>query len=87
MAELFKVSSTSNASSIAGAIAGTIREKGKVELQAIGAAAVNQAMKAIAIARGFTAPQGVDLICIPAFQDVEIDGQARTSIRMLVEAR
>ena len=84
---LLKVGSSSNASSLAGAIAGDIRDTGKTELQAIGAGAVNQALKAVAIARGFVAPQGIDLICIPAFHDVEVDGQERTAIKMIVEPR
>ncbi len=84
---LLKVATSSNASSLAGAIAGDIRDTGKTELQAIGAGAVNQALKAVAIARGFVAPQGIDLICIPAFHDVEIDGNERTAIKLLVEPR
>jgi stage V sporulation protein S len=85
--ELIKVGSSSNPSSIAGAIAGFIRERGKIEIQAIGAGAINQAVKAVAIARGFVAPGGVDLICIPAFTGVEIDGKERTAIRLIVEPR
>ena len=68
--EMLKVSSKSNPNSVAGAIAGIIAEKGKVELQAIGAGAINQVVKAIAIARGFVASSGVDLVCIPAFSIV-----------------
>jgi len=85
--EILKVSAKSNPNSVAGALAGVIRENGKAEVQAIGAGALNQAIKAIAIARGFVAPTGVDLICIPAFIDVEIDGEERTAIRLLVESR
>jgi stage V sporulation protein S len=84
---LLKVASSSNASSVAGAIAGDIREQGKTELQTIGAGALNQAIKAIAIARGFVAPQGIDLICIPAFHDVEVDGEERTAIKLIIEPR
>ena len=82
-----KVSAKTNPNSLAGALAGVIREAGKAELQTIGAGALNQAIKAIAIARGFVAPGGVDLICIPAFADVEIDGEERTAMRFIVEHR
>jgi len=85
--EILKVSAKSNPNSVAGALAGVIRENGKAEVQAIGAGALNQAIKAVAIARGFVAPTGVDLICIPAFIDVSIDGEERTAIRLLVESR
>lgn len=85
--EVFKVSAKSNPSSVAGALAGAIREKGRAELQAIGAGAINQAVKAIAIARGYVAPGGMDLICIPAFIDISIDGEERTAIRLIVEPR
>jgi len=73
--EILKVATKSNPKSVAGAIANVFREEGKVELQAIGAGAVNQAVKAIAIARGYVATGGVDLVCIPAFADIEIDGE------------
>jgi stage V sporulation protein S len=84
---VLQVASASNPSSVAGAIAGTIRERGAAEVQAIGAGAINQSVKAIAIARGYLAPSGVDLICIPAFVDVTINGEARTAIRFFVEPR
>jgi stage V sporulation protein S len=84
---LLQVASTSNPSSVAGAIAGMIRERGAAELQAIGAGAINQSVKAIAIARGYLAPAGVDLICIPAFVDVKINGEDRTAIKFYVEPR
>ncbi|MNW28123.1 Stage V sporulation protein S [compost metagenome] len=84
---VLKVASSSNPNSVAGAIAGVIREQGRVEVQAIGAGAVNQAVKAAAIVRGFLAPSGIDLIVIPAFQDVEIDGEGRTAIRLIMEPR
>jgi len=85
--EVLKVSAKSNPNSVAGAMAGVIREHGSAEVQAIGAGAINQAVKAVAIARGFVAPSGVDLICIPAFTDVEIDGEERTAIKFIVEPR
>ena len=85
--DILKVSSKSQPSSIAGALAGVIRERGSAEIQAIGAGALNQAVKAIAIARGFVAPSGIELICIPAFTDVEIGGEERTAIKLIVEPR
>lgn len=72
--EILKVKATSVPNSVAGALAGVIRERGTAEIQAIGAGALNQAVKAVAIARGFVAPSGLDLICIPAFTDIMIDG-------------
>lgn len=85
--EVLKVSSKSSPNSIAGALAGVIREKGVAEIQAIGAGALNQSIKAVAIARGFLAPSGIDLICIPAFTDILIDGEERTAIKLIVEPR
>ncbi len=84
---VLKVSAKSSPNSVAGALAGLIREQGKAEMQAIGAGAINQSIKAIAIARGFVAPSGTDLVCIPAFVDVEIDGEERTAIKLIVDAR
>ena len=63
------------------------REKGKVEIQAVGAGALNQSIKAIAIARGFVAPSGKNLVCIPAFSDIAIDGEERTAIKLIIEAK
>ena len=85
--EILKVSSKSNPNSVAGAIANVFRENGNVEIQAVGAGALNQAIKAIAIARGFVAPTGVNLICIPAFQDITIDNEERTAIKLIIEAK
>ncbi len=85
--EVLKVSSKSNPNSVAGALAGVIREQGAVEIQTVGAGALNQAIKAIAIARGFIAPSGQDLMCVPAFTDILINGEERTAIRILVEPR
>src|SRR5439155_20141583 len=75
--EVLKVSATSKPVAVAGAIAGVIRSKGGVEVQAIGAGAINQAVKAIAISRGYVAPGGRDLGCIPAFVDISIGGAER----------
>ncbi len=84
---ILKVSSKSDPHKVAGAIAGSIREEGKAEVQTIGAGSLNQAVKAIAIARGFVASSGIDLVCTPAFVDIEIDGEERTAIKVLVEDR
>lgn len=85
--EILKVSSRSVPNSVAGAIAGVVRENGAVEIQAVGAGAANQAIKSIAIARGYLAPVGIDIICIPAFVNVTINGVDRTAIKMIVEPR
>ncbi len=85
--DVLKVSARSSPNAVAGALAGVLRERGSAEMQAIGAGAINQAIKAIAIARGFVAPSGMDLICIPAFTDILIDGEERTAIKILVEPR
>ncbi|MCX7904846.1 MULTISPECIES: stage V sporulation protein S [unclassified Caloramator] len=85
--EVLKVSAKSNPNSVAGALAGVIREKGSAEIQAIGAGAINQAVKAVAIARGFVAPSGIDLVCIPAFTDIIIEGEERTAIKFIVQPR
>lgn len=81
-----KVSSKSNPVSIAGALTVYIKE-GDVELNCIGAGALNQAVKSIAIARGYVAPLGKDLICIPAFMDVTIGEEERTAIKLIVQTR
>ena len=85
--EVLKVSTKSNPNSAAGALAAIIKEKNIVEIQAVGAGAINQAVKAIAIARGFVAPSGKDIVCIPAFTDIEIDGEERTAIKLIVQPR
>ena len=85
--EVLKVSTKSNPNSVAGALVAIIKEKNIVEIQAVGAGAINQAVKAIAIARGFVAPSGRDIVCVPAFTDIEIDGQERTAIKLIVQPR
>ena len=85
--EILKVSAKSNPNSVAGALAGVMREKGGAEIQAIGAGALNQAIKSVAIARGFVAPGGIDLVCVPAFADIQIEGEERTAIKLIVESR
>ncbi len=84
---VIKVSARSRTAAVAGAIAGVIRESNRAEVQAIGAGAVNQALKAIVIAKGYLAEEDVNIICIPSFVDVSIDEQERTAIRILVEER
>jgi len=83
--EVLKVASHSNPNSVAGALAGIIRENGSAEIQAVGAGALNQSVKAIAIARGFMAPSGVDLSFIPAFTEVMINGEERTAIKLIIQ--
>lgn len=85
--EVLKVSAQSKPKSVAGALAAVLREKGSAEVQAVGAGAVNQAVKAIAIARGFVAPNGIDLVAIPAFAEIDIEGEERTAIKFLIEPR
>jgi stage V sporulation protein S len=85
--EQLKVSTKSNPNSVAGAMAGVLRQQGAVEVQVVGAGALNQAIKAVAIARGYVAAGGIDLVCIPSFADIEIDGERRTAIRLIVEDR
>ena len=84
---ILKVSAHSRPTAVAGAIAGTVREARRAEVQAIGANAVNQAIKAVAVARGYLQQDNIDIICIPLFVDVMIDGQERTAIKMIVEPR
>lgn len=79
-----KVSSKSSPASVAGAIAGMVKDGVSVELQAVGAGAVNQAVKAIAISRGFLSPVGIEIACIPSFADIVIDGEYRTAIRFAI---
>ena len=85
--KLLKVSSKSKPNSVAGAIAGIIRSNTRVQIQTIGAGALNQAIKGIAIARGFIAPTGQELICIPYFKDIEVNGEVKTAIVLTIESR
>lgn len=85
--EVLKVSAQSSAKAVAGALAAVLRQQNQAELQAVGAAAVNQAVKAIAITRGYVAPNGMNLVCVPAFTEIEIDGEGRTAIKFLVGPR
>jgi len=85
--EVLKVSANSKPKAVAGALAAVLRAHGSAEVQAVGAGAVNQAVKAIAIARGYVAPNGIDLVSIPAFAEIDIDGEERTAIKFLVQPR
>jgi stage V sporulation protein S len=87
MVDTIKVSAKSRSTAVAGAIAGVIREHKHAEVQAIGAGAVNQAIKAIAIARSYLERDGLDIVCIPTFVEVDVSGEERTAVRMLVEVR
>ena len=82
-----KVSSKSSPASVAGAIAGMVKDGVPVEMQAVGAGAVNQAIKAIAISRGFLSPVGIEISCIPSFADIIIDGEYRTAIHFAIKAQ
>lgn len=85
--ELLKISSKSDCKAVAGALVGSVKKCGRAELQTVGAGAVNQAMKAIAIARGYVAPVGMDLVCVPAFVNVIIDGEEKTALKFIVETK
>jgi stage V sporulation protein S len=87
MAELIKVSAQSRSTAVAGAVAGVMREQGFAEMQAIGASAVNQAVKAIAIARGYLQQDGIDLVTVPSFTEVDIEGNERTAVRIAIYKR
>lgn len=82
---IIKVSARSRTAAVAGAIAGVMRESNHAEVQAIGAGAVNQAVKAIVIAKGYLAEEDVHIVCVPSFVDVDIDDQERTAIRFVIE--
>lgn len=85
--DVIRVAATSRSTAVAGAIAGVMREKGQVDVQAIGAGAVNQAIKAVTIARGYLEEDGIDIVCVPQFIEIEIDEQERTAVRIRVEKR
>jgi stage V sporulation protein S len=85
--DMIKVSANSRTSAVAGAIAGVVREHKRAEVQAIGAGAVNQAVKALVLAKGYLDGDGIHVICVPEFVDVDIDGKVRTAIKMVVEPR
>ena len=85
--DVIKVSAKSRSTAVAGAIAAVMREHRYAEVQAIGAGAVNQAVKALAIARGYLTGDEIDIVCTPFFTEVDIDGQERTAVRFTVEPR
>lgn len=85
--QTLRVSAKSKPNTVAGAIAGVMRDDGEVEIQTVGAAALNQAIKAVAIARGFLITSGTDLMCVPSFSEIEIDGNERTAIKLLILKR
>jgi len=85
--DVLRVAAGSNARSLAGCIAGVVRENGRAELQAIGAAAVNQAIKAVAIAREFLVHDGLDIVLIPSFTQLMIGDQEKSALRLVVKAR
>ena len=85
--DVIRVAATSRSTAVAGAIAGVMRERGQVDVQAIGAGAVNQAVKAVTIARGYLELDGIDIVCVPSFVEVVIDGQERTAVRLSVKKK
>jgi stage V sporulation protein S len=85
--DIIKVSATSRTSAVAGAIAGVIREHNRAEVQAIGAGAVNQAVKALVLATGYLKGDEIHVVCVPEFVDVEIEDKIRTAIKLVVEPR
>lgn len=85
--DLIKVSAHSRSAAVAGAIAGMMRDYHHVEVQVIGASAVNQAIKAIAIARGYLLLDGIEIVCIPEFVEIDIEGEERTAIKLVVEPK
>lgn len=85
--DMIKVSANSRTSAVAGAIAGVVREHKRAEVQAIGAGAVNQSVKALVLAIGYLKNDGIDVVCIPEFVDVTIDDKVRTAIKLVVEPR
>lgn len=85
--DIIKVKTNSRTAAVAGAIAGVFRDNQRAEVQAIGAGAVNQAVKAFILAKGYLAEDGYTVVCIPEFVDVDIEGNVRTAIRLVVEAR
>ena len=85
--DVIKVKANSRTAAVAGAIAGVIREHRHAEVQAIGAGAVNQAIKALVLAKGYLAEDGIPIVMVPEFVDVDIDGNIRTAIKLVVEPR
>jgi stage V sporulation protein S len=87
MVDIIKVKANSRTAAVAGAIAGVMREHKHVDVQAIGAGAVNQAVKALVLAKGYLAEDGVEIMCAPEFVDVDIEGKVRTAIKFVVDPK
>ncbi len=87
MVDVIKVSGTSRTAAVAGAIAGVVREHKRADVQAIGASAINQAVKALVLARGYLEADGINIVCIPEFVDVQIEDKVRTAVKFTVEPR
>lgn len=85
--EILKISSNSKPKSVAGAVAAVLRSSGEVEIQAIGAGAVNQAVKSVAIAKGYVEQDSIDLVCVPSFTKIDVEGDEKTAIKFTVMAR
>ncbi|MGI6066201.1 MAG: stage V sporulation protein S [Bacillota bacterium] len=85
--EIIKIAGDSDVKAVAGALVAAFRSQGKVEMQAVGAGAVNQAVKAVAVSRGYVAPNGINLVFVPSFREVMINGERKTAIRLLVQQR
>ena len=85
--DIIKVSANSRTAAVAGAIAGVMREHKHAEVQAIGAGAVNQSVKALVLAKGYLASDGIEITCMPEFVDVEIEGKVRTAIKLVINTR
>ena len=85
--DIIKVKANSRTAAVAGAIAGVMREHKHAEVQAIGAGAVNQSVKALVLAKGYLAEDGIEIFCVPEFVDVEIDGKVRTAVKLVVDPK
>lgn len=85
--DVIKVSANSRTSAVAGAIAGVVREHGRAEVQAIGAGAVNQSIKALVLAIGYLKGDNIEVACVPEFADVAIEDKVRTAIKLVIEPR
>jgi len=87
MVDVIKVKANSRTAAVAGAIAGVMREHKHVDVQAIGAGAVNQAVKALVLAKGYLAEDGIAIMCVPEFVDVDIEGKVRTAIKLVIDPK
>ncbi len=87
MIEQMKVASSSSPTSVAGAISSIIRNQDFLDVDTVGAGSLNQAIKAIAIARGYLVPSGIDLVVLPSFKEIEIEGKEKTAVRLRIEKK